>query len=478
MKKITLLLILLTVSFGYSQELVTNGDFQTGDATGWSGNAANVVTYDMGVTYFNEANVATAGAPYTVNLSNALALTPGSSYTFSFDAWTGAGQNRTMIVGIGRNEPDWQADTVEIDLTETPQNFSYTLVAPAEVTGNDRVIFDMGAAVGYVGIDNVSLVEVVPTCTDGIQNGNETGVDCGGPDCAACPPSCTDGIQNGDETGVDCGGPDCDPCPVPPASAAPTPPARVAGDVVSIFTNGEYADVTPSGVNVFAGASFDNFTIDTADDTRRLTAPNPGGGAQYEFFNASPALDLSGFTHAHVDFYVEGPVAAGQLFQIFLLNFPNYPDGAGATNLNTSFDVNTLGSGTWISGDVELASFGGDLTRDKVALVQVVAAGAPAFGPIYIDNIYFHKNTTLGTEDFAIEGLNVFPNPSNNVWNIKTKDQIIKTVQVFDVLGKQVMNVKPNNSHVELDASTLPKGLYFAKLTTEIGSDSIKLIKN
>ncbi len=27
-----------------------------------------------------------------------------------------------------------------------------------------------------------------PTCSDGVQNGNETGVDCGG-DCAACPPS-------------------------------------------------------------------------------------------------------------------------------------------------------------------------------------------------------------------------------------------------------------------------------------------------
>ena len=26
-----------------------------------------------------------------------------------------------------------------------------------------------------------------PTCTDGIQNGQETGVDCGGPDCPACP---------------------------------------------------------------------------------------------------------------------------------------------------------------------------------------------------------------------------------------------------------------------------------------------------
>jgi hypothetical protein len=48
------------------------------------------------------------------------------------------------------------------------------------------------------------------TCNDGIQNGNETGVDCGG----SCPPctTCTDGIQNGNETGVDCGG-SCPACP-------------------------------------------------------------------------------------------------------------------------------------------------------------------------------------------------------------------------------------------------------------------------
>ncbi|MEL6942903.1 MAG: T9SS type A sorting domain-containing protein, partial [Bacteroidota bacterium] len=58
-----------------------------------------------------------------------------------------------------------------------------------------------------------------PTCDDGIQNGDETGVDCGGSDCPACPePTCDDGIQNGNETGVDCGG-DCAPCPEPSCDA-------------------------------------------------------------------------------------------------------------------------------------------------------------------------------------------------------------------------------------------------------------------
>ena len=50
-----------------------------------------------------------------------------------------------------------------------------------------------------------------PTCSDGVINGQETGLDCGGPDCPSCS-TCDDGVQNGAETGVDCGGPNCPSC--------------------------------------------------------------------------------------------------------------------------------------------------------------------------------------------------------------------------------------------------------------------------
>lgn len=45
------------------------------------------------------------------------------------------------------------------------------------------------------------------TCSNGVLDGDETGIDCGG-SCTACSttPSCTNGIQDGTETGVDCGG--------------------------------------------------------------------------------------------------------------------------------------------------------------------------------------------------------------------------------------------------------------------------------
>ena len=63
-------------------------------------------------------------------------------------------------------------------------------------------------------VDNASCTTACgpPSCNDGIQNQDETGVDCGGTICSPCP-TCSDGIQNGEELGVDCGGPDCAPCP-------------------------------------------------------------------------------------------------------------------------------------------------------------------------------------------------------------------------------------------------------------------------
>ena len=65
-----------------------------------------------------------------------------------------------------------------------------------------------------------------PRCNDGLLNGNETEIDCGGV-CGPCY-TCDDGIQNQDEYGIDCGG-SCQPCPND-AIAFPLPEAsRILG---------------------------------------------------------------------------------------------------------------------------------------------------------------------------------------------------------------------------------------------------------
>jgi hypothetical protein len=75
----------------------------------------------------------------------------------------------------------------------------------------------------------VGVIFSSATCSDGLVNGNENGVDCGGDACAPCAAplacdggadcaaaagvSCSDGERNGGETAIDCGGSTCGPCP-------------------------------------------------------------------------------------------------------------------------------------------------------------------------------------------------------------------------------------------------------------------------
>jgi len=76
----------------------------------------------------------------------------------------------------------------------------------------NRIIDPIGIAVLCILIV-AGISSCQPTCYDGEQNQDETGLDCGGV-CVPCDTTggnCFDGIQNQGEEGVDCGGP-CSPC--------------------------------------------------------------------------------------------------------------------------------------------------------------------------------------------------------------------------------------------------------------------------
>ena len=82
----------------------------------------------------------------------------------------------------------------------------------------------------------------------------------------------------------------------------------------------------------------------------------------------------------------------------------------------------------------------------------------------------------MAIDEFNSAEFNVYPNPADNVWNIRS-NQSINSIQIFDVLGKQVMTLTPNSETVSIKASGLTNGIYFVKLSSAIGTKSIKLIK-
>lgn len=142
--------------------LVSNGDFEGGTSP-WRLGVDNpippgLLVSESGNTYFS-ANVAAAGNAFDVNLSQVgINMTQGRTYRLTFDAWSDV--NRSFIVGIGLSGAPFTNQSVTRNINTTVQSFSIDLVANF-TNANSRVLFDLGAAVGKVNIDNVTL-NVVP----------------------------------------------------------------------------------------------------------------------------------------------------------------------------------------------------------------------------------------------------------------------------------------------------------------------------
>jgi hypothetical protein len=96
-----------------------------------------------------------------------------------------------------------------------------------------------------------------------------------------------------------------------------------------------------------------------------------------------------------------------------------------------------------------------------------------------LNYVWNQSSRVLGLKDVKnISSVKAFPNPTNNVWNIQTNNQTIKSIVVFDVLGKQVLSRMPNTSSAIINSKDLSNGLYFAKVKTNSGEANLRLVKN
>jgi hypothetical protein len=87
-------------------------------------------------------------------------------------------------------------------------------------------------------------------------------------------------------------------------------------------------------------------------------------------------------------------------------------------------------------------------------------------------------NETLSIEDTKFINVSVYPNPSSSDWNFRTPNTVIKSVEVFNLLGKRVVSQRNNSTDVAISTQGLTSGIYIARITTEQGAKSVKLIKN
>ncbi|OUR97605.1 hypothetical protein A9Q86_15425 [Flavobacteriales bacterium 33_180_T64] len=466
MKKITFFFLLLTVSFGYSQVVLE--DFEgPAPALAFSngpGSATIVADPEMGGTHGNVLEIITgaASAPWQqaeltlqgdyIDLSGVTKVVTVDVYSDTAfdmlaraDGGIGGGPAATDASHTGSG---WEVLT--FDFTIPRDN----LPVP---TGIYEKIFFFNlwdsVANGWVcGAGDCS-----PVSTSYVDN--ITAV------AAPAPETCNDGILNNGETEIDCGGPNCSACPSPPIIAAPTPPNRAPADVISIYSDA-YADVT---LDTFSAGWCGNPAVSEvmiAGNPTQLYLGLPCQGIDFQ----NNRIDATGFTNFHFDFFTDETNIIGKVFNFKLVDFAFGGAEASAFEININ-DGTSPGviTGTWVSVDVTIP---GSFAVNDIAQIGITSNLAS----VWYDNIYFHKNTTLGTNEFTSAQFKVYPNPTLNNWNVES-NTTIRSIVLYDVLGKQVSRLTPNASDIEISTANINTGLYFAKIESDNGTKTIKLIK-
>ncbi|WP_159020750.1 T9SS type A sorting domain-containing protein [Algibacter sp. L3A6] len=80
---------------------------------------------------------------------------------------------------------------------------------------------------------------------------------------------------------------------------------------------------------------------------------------------------------------------------------------------------------------------------------------------------------TLATNSFELKSFQVFPNPITDSFQINTEESI-KSLSLFNVTGQLVKTFTASENY---DISDFNPGVYFATVTSEIGSQTIKIVK-
>lgn len=225
--------------------------------------------------------------------------------------------------------------------------------------------------------------------------------------------------------------------------------------------------------------------LDTGANTATLKPNRVNDTSSYWFTNPT---DFYGEKTMTANFYVEDASLISTNFN-FIGNISGFTLNAGYTVnafikiLNSSyvaiFETYQPITGT---GDFIL-NYDGATTGGFVAQYGFVTVGSNVNPGATYDAQYNALGSvvataqTLSVRENFVNQLKVYPNPAVNEWTISAKDISISNINVFDVLGKNVITLSPNANKATINGTGLKSGIYFAKINTDKGTSSIKLIK-
>ena len=93
-----------------------------------------------------------------------------------------------------------------------------------------------------------------------------------------------------------------------------------------------------------------------------------------------------------------------------------------------------------------------------------------------LGSVVVTSTSIASVNDFNTINVSIYPNPTTDNINIQSDEQITNVV-IYNTLGQVVKNESPDATNFSMETANLDAGIYFAKLSTEKGSTTVKFLK-
>ncbi len=236
--------------------------------------------------------------------------------------------------------------------------------------------------------------------------------------------------------------------------------------------------------NSVVTSDFTNFfgSIATVIPNPQVDANNPSatvgqfirsGGAgfmQSKLILTNPIENMSTIGTISMKVYTDAPVGTTLKFKLENI----VPNAFGKEE-----DAFTTVSGEWATYTWNLSNADSPI-YDVITLMLGYNGSndASANATFLFDDIEIVLNSLSDGIDqiFNLDDISSYPNPAKDIVTISSKNKNIKTIILFDILGNKVTELNPNSREASIDVTNFASGLYIAKISTECGVGSIKLI--
>ena len=95
-----------------------------------------------------------------------------------------------------------------------------------------------------------------------------------------------------------------------------------------------------------------------------------------------------------------------------------------------------------------------------------------------VDNVSVSAATILSTEESELNNFNYLYNTKDNLLTLESADTPFDVIQVYNILGKEVINEKLSKTDEIINMNALADGVYVIRVTIRNQSRTIKIIKN